>query len=295
MQGGLNGGFILKRVVGAIVLILLFVLAGTYFFGRREKKVEVSRTGVVRSPAENETGTEETAGMREKLREAKRLLRRAKTLESQGKLLDSIEVYEKIKREYPESPQMKEVFSGLGKLKMKLLFYPLITKKSLLYEVKSGDTLEGIARKFNTTVGLIMKSNGLRGDLIRIGDKLKVVTAGFFLVVDKSLNLLTLKMDDEVIKTYRVSTGPTTPVGMFKITSKLIRPLWKGVYLPSHPDYPLGSRWMGINSSEYGIHGTDKPEEVGKVVTKGCIRMTNPDVEELYLILPTGTEVTVIE
>jgi len=282
-------------VIGAIVLILLFVLAGTYFFGRREKKDEAFQTGAARPSAEKEVGTEESVGMREKIEEAKRLLRRAKDLESQGRTLDSIEVYEKIKREHPESPQMEEVFSALGNLKMKLLFSPLITKKSLLYEVKSGDTLEGIARKFNTTVGLIMKSNGLRSDLIRIGDRLKVITAGFFLVIDKSLNLLTLKMDDEVIKTYQVSTGPTTPAGTFKITSKLIRPPWKGVYLPSHPDYPLGSRWMGINSSEYGIHGTDKPEEVGKVVTKGCVRMTNPDVEELYLILPAGTEVTIVE
>ncbi len=285
----------MKRVAGAIVLILLFVLAGTYFFSRREKKDEALQTEAARPPAEKETGTEESAGMPEKIKEAKRLLRRAKDLESQGRILDSIEVYEKIKMEYPESSQMKEVSSALGNLKMKLLFSPVITKKSFLYVVKSGDTLDGIARRFNTTVGLIMKSNGLRGDLIRIGDKLKVVTAGFFVVVDKSLNLLTLKMDEVVVKTYQVSTGPTTPVGTFKITSKQVNPVWKGIVLPGHPDNPLGSRWMGINSSEYGIHGTDKPGEVGKVVTKGCVRLTNSDVEELYLILPARTEVTIIE
>ena len=43
-----------------------------------------------------------------------------------------------------------------------------------LYEVKSGDTLSGIARRHNTTVKAIRDANGLVTDRIIVGQKLKI-------------------------------------------------------------------------------------------------------------------------
>ena len=57
----------------------------------------------------------------------------------------------------------------------------------------------------------------------------------------------------------------------------------------------LGSRWLGFNMPGYGIHGTIEPETIGKQVTAGCVRMRNSDVEELYDILPLGTEVSIVD
>jgi lipoprotein-anchoring transpeptidase ErfK/SrfK len=67
-----------------------------------------------------------------------------------------------------------------------------------------------------------MKSNGLKTDLIKPGMKLKVAQARFSVIVDKSQNTLILKSNEEVIKTYRVSTGKnnSTPTGTYKITTK---------------------------------------------------------------------------
>ncbi len=44
------------------------------------------------------------------------------------------------------------------------------------YKVKSGDSLSVIAAKYHTTVSKIKKANGLRSDLIRIGQVLKIPT-----------------------------------------------------------------------------------------------------------------------
>jgi hypothetical protein len=44
------------------------------------------------------------------------------------------------------------------------------------YNVKSGDSLSTIAAKYHTTVSKIKKANGLRSDLIRIGQVLKIPT-----------------------------------------------------------------------------------------------------------------------
>jgi lipoprotein-anchoring transpeptidase ErfK/SrfK len=37
------------------------------------------------------------------------------------------------------------------------------------------------------------------------------------------------------------------------------------------------------------------PETIGQQITQGCVRMKNAEVEELYTILPLGTEVTIVD
>jgi lipoprotein-anchoring transpeptidase ErfK/SrfK len=60
-----------------------------------------------------------------------------------------------------------------------------------------------------------------------------------------------------------------------------------------HPLNPLGVRALYLGSSMYRIHGTDAPWTIGTAVSKGCIRMYNEDVLDLYPRVPTGTRVTV--
>ena len=60
-----------------------------------------------------------------------------------------------------------------------------------------------------------------------------------------------------------------------------------------HPMNPLGVRAMYLGSSAYRIHGTDAPWTIGQAVSKGCVRMTNEDVLDLYPRVPVGARVTV--
>ena len=60
-----------------------------------------------------------------------------------------------------------------------------------------------------------------------------------------------------------------------------------------HPMNPLGVRAMYLGASTYRIHGTDAPWTIGQAVSKGCIRMFNEDVKELYPKVPVGMKVTV--
>ena len=79
-------------------------------------------------------------------------------------------------------------------------------------------------------------------------------------------------------------TGPT----MIKENPRL--PTW----VPGgHPMNPLGVRALYLGSSAYRIHGTDAPWTIGQPVSKGCIRMYNKDVVELYNRVPVGTRVTI--
>lgn len=221
--------------------------------------------------------------------------------EKNGELLKARETYQKIIEKFPASVNVSKAQDGVDNLNVKILFSSIPTKDSFIYEVQKGDALNKIAKKFNTTPELISKANGLKDASLRAGQKLKVSKAKLNIVVDKSQNILTLKSDQDIFKTYRVSTGKNscTPVGTFKVTSKIVDPPWypsSGGMIPAgDPKNVLGSRWMGISKQGYGIHGTTDPESIGKSVTEGCVRMKNSDVEELYSIIPIGTEVVIID
>lgn len=208
--------------------------------------------------------------------------------------------YQRLINEFPNSPEIMNWEKKVEEINLKLLFSPVLIPKSTLYQIKPGDTLTKISREFKTTAELIIKSNGLKDDKILPGKKIKVWTAPFSIVVDKSQNTLILKTDEEIIKTYIVSTGSnnSTPVGNFKITNKLPNPTWfkaGAVVAPNSPDNILGSRWLGFDLAGYGIHGTTDPGNLGKQITRGCVRMSNSDVEELYAIVPIGTEITIVD
>ncbi|MFA5115665.1 MAG: L,D-transpeptidase family protein [Candidatus Omnitrophota bacterium] len=220
--------------------------------------------------------------------------------EKQGKLVEARDSFKKAYETYPGANIVKEAKPKVEELNMKILFSPYLDSYSKEYTVQAGDSLAKIAKVFGTTVDLLRKSNNISGNTIRLGQRLKVVTVKFSVVVDKSQNLLMLKQNDNVIKIYKVATGTNncTPVGTFKITTKLVDPVWykAGVVAPpGSPENILGTRWMGLSKEGYGIHGTTDPSSLGKQATAGCVRMLNAEVEELYGLLPEGTEVTIVD
>lgn len=229
------------------------------------------------------------------------LLSKARDLTEKRDIVKAKEAYQAVVDKFPASERVPKIQESIEDLNVRILFSPIVLSDAFVYEVQKGDTLIKIAKKNNTTVELISGTNGISGSLIRVGQKLKISKTRFSIIVDKSQNILTLKSDDTIFKTYRISTGKdsSTPVGKFKIMNKIIDPSWYpptgGVIPPGDSRNVLGSRWMGLSSPSYGIHGTTDPESIGKSVTEGCVRMKNSDVEELYSIVPEGTEVEIVD
>lgn len=98
--------------------------------------------------------------------------------------------------------------------------------------------------------------------------------------------------------------GFPTPEGRYIIRSKRENPSWfippslQEKYgrkvIPPGPDNPLGAYWMRLDDTMYGIHGTDIPWSVGRLVTHGCIRLYPEDIENLYPIVNAGTKVNIL-
>lgn len=199
----------------------------------------------------------------------------------------------------------------------KLVFSPMPTPDSVMYSVKSGDTIVRISQQYNIPpgsdkegqqyLGHIRRINKLKiGSLIHPDTKLKIITGKFSVTIDKSDFTLTLYLDNNFVKEYPVAIGhPTenpTPEGIYHIDTKLVNPPWtrskengtKERIPYGDPRNILGTRWMGLAENKtLGIHGTTKPESIGKAITNGCIRMYNKDIEEIFDLLPLGAEVII--
>ena len=93
--------------------------------------------------------------------------------------------------------------------------------------------------------------------------------------------------------------------GVERVTRKAVNPSWTPTarmrrenpelpaFMPGgHPRNPMGVRALYLGSTLYRIHGTDAPWTIGKNVSKGCIRMHNQHVVELYKRVRIGTRVT---
>jgi lipoprotein-anchoring transpeptidase ErfK/SrfK len=65
-------------------------------------------------------------------------------------------------------------------------------------------------------------------------------------------------------------------------------------YMAGGPGNPLGARAMYLGGTVYRIHGTNAPGTIGTRVSSGCIRLTNPDVSDLYSRVNVGTKVVVL-
>jgi lipoprotein-anchoring transpeptidase ErfK/SrfK len=75
--------------------------------------------------------------------------------------------------------------------------------------------------------------------------------------------------------------------------SEEARSLGRKLILPPGPNNPVGLAWIGLDLPGYGIHGTPKPEQVGRTESHGCFRLANWDALTFLDLVWTGLPVVV--
>jgi lipoprotein-anchoring transpeptidase ErfK/SrfK len=126
------------------------------------------------------------------------------------------------------------------------------------------------------------------------------------LIVNRNKFTLTVYHNFKIEKRYRIAVGMQgleTPAGLYHIENKAVNPGWQvpnsawagslaGTYVPPGPQDPIKARWLGIINGA-GIHGIDPSEygSIGHNASHGCVRMTIPDVIDLYDRVPVGTPI----
>jgi L,D-transpeptidase ErfK/SrfK len=95
-------------------------------------------------------------------------------------------------------------------------------------------------------------------------------------------------------------------VGEYRVGKKRIDPEWRvpksilaekpelPPVVPPGPDNPLGSRWLTIGNTSYGLHGTNVRWSIGRIATHGCVRLYEEDVVRLYDRVREGTRLQLV-
>jgi hypothetical protein len=217
------------------------------------------------------------------------------------------------------SPEQRQTIKDeMARLSKDWLFGPAAFPGDMLcdtYTVKSGDVLDIIGRRMKVPYEMLMEINGIqRARGLQVGHAIKVIHGPFHAKVNRSTFTLDLYLQDMYVRSFKVGLGKTgyaTPTGHWRVQDhgKLVKPPWTDpdtgrLYKSTDPDYPLGSRWIGLEGLDgaakgrtgFAIHGTKDPEQIGTAGSRGCIRMYNEDAILMYnLLVPLNSQVDVID
>lgn len=108
----------------------------------------------------------------------------------------------------------------------------------------------------------------------------------------------------QLVAAFPVTMGSTQfplPIGRWKATTYAFLPPFhyqpellqdpqsdKELRLPPGPNGPVGVAWLDLTKENYGIHGTNEPQTIGRAESSGCIRMANWDVLRLVRMMKPG-------
>lgn len=128
------------------------------------------------------------------------------------------------------------------------------------------------------------------------------------IVISTSERALYLTLGNNRAIRYRVAVAKRGMqwYGTRYIDGKYVNPAWspppevrrdhprmRAVYEGGAPDNPMGVRALTLTGGEYAIHGTNRPNSVGRFASYGCFRMYNEDIVDLFERVRVGTPVIV--
>ena len=182
--------------------------------------------------------------------------------------------------------------------------------------IARGEHTTGIARRYNTTIDLLVRLNrGLKPSRIEVDDELTVLdlaTTPVELVVMRSSFRLLLWRGPVLIGCFTVGLGAErspTPLGVSEIWQCVRNPEWrdpdtKKIFKPTEPGNVLGGYWIAFKPGDdhrfkgIGMHGytAEKPERwLGHPGSHGCVRLVQDDIAALFALVRPGMKVTVRE
>lgn len=205
---------------------------------------------------------------------------------------------------YWDEPQLRSVIASRIDATARSIYFDPQPHYMPAYEVAPGDQLRVFARQYNVPWEYLARLNRIDDPgRIKAGQRIKVIKGPFAAVIDLSDFVLTVHGHGYYVRRYPVGVGKdgTTPMGTFRVVLKEANPKYYGpdvVMERDDPANPLGERWIGLDDgagrpTSYGIHGTIDPGSIGKAESRGCVRLRNEDVAEVYDLLGVGSEVVI--
>lgn len=183
--------------------------------------------------------------------------------------------------------------------------------------------LELVAEKSWAHTNLILRLNPtVNWTNVAVGDKLRVPKVEPPVIATKAA-FLRIFLSGRVLQAFDAETNllvhfpcsvaaamDKRPSGELRVETKVEKPnytfnpeifpespearqIGRKLLLPPGPNNPVGTVWIGLDQPGYGIHGTPRPEAVGRAETHGCFRLANWNAELLLKLVEIGTPVVI--
>ncbi len=185
--------------------------------------------------------------------------------------------------------------------------------------VGPGETLLGIARRHDLGFVEIRAANpGLDPWIPALGSRVVLPTA--HLLPAARREGIVINLADQRLYFFPPRGGPVmsfpigigkkrweTPLGQTRVVGKRENPTWVPppsiraerpdlpAAFPPGPNNPLGAFALDLAWDRFVIHGTNRPEGVGRRVSHGCIRLYPEDIARLFPLVKRGTPVTFLD
>jgi len=207
--------------------------------------------------------------------------------------------------------------------------YPLPPQGSALVgtlqqaRASSTDTIESIARRYDMGYFELLEANPdiMQREAVKPTETVLITSQFILPQVPKQglvINLAEMRLyyypeGGKEVMTFPVGIGRegwSTPLGKTEIITKVEQPTWyvpasirkarakQGVQLPLKvppgPDNPLGDYALILKMKGYLIHGTNRPDGVGRRSSAGCLRMYPEDIKTLFPLVKVGIPVRII-
>jgi hypothetical protein len=214
--------------------------------------------------------------------------------------------------------QLAFVKAKLSELAEQWLFSRAVLENDKLcghYKVKPGEQFRTIGIQCKVPFEILMEINNIaRPEALQAGEIIKIIYGPFHARVYLSTYTMDLYLQNTFVRSFPVGLARAdreTPTGVWlvKPDGKLISPTWTDpdtgkTYQAQDTDYPLGSRWIGLEGIKgdavgrtgFAIHGTKDPNQIGSATSRGCIRLHNGDAKLIYnLLMPGLSQVEVVK
>ena len=216
------------------------------------------------------------------------------------------------------------LISALAALPAAAAEYPLAPGQQVIgelgrYVVRQGDLFPDIARRFDVGYTALVAANpGVDTWAPTAGREITIPSLHILpdaprqgIVVNLAQwRLFYFPPSGDRVDTYPLGLGiigRKTPLGTTRVVGKEANPAWYPppsiraerpelpAMVPPGPQNPLGAFAVHLGWKNYRIHGTNKPDGVGRNVSHGCIRLYPEDIEKLFNAIAVGTPVRVVD
>ncbi|MGD9183239.1 MAG: L,D-transpeptidase family protein [Desulfobacterales bacterium] len=231
----------------------------------------------------------------------------------------SLECFQKIVKDYPDSEYRRDSQMMIFQI------YNVINKDKIIatQQTQIETSWQGVKSRENEIITLQEKIETLEEQIETGEEQIETLEQKIFtlrtepadkVLIEKKERRLTLLSKGEVIKTYKIALGGDpvgpkerqgdnkTPEGTYIIDSRNSN---SGYHLSLHISYPnekdkMRAKDLGVSpGGDIMIHGIKNglawvgALHAGIDWTKGCIAVTDKEMEEIYKLVPNGTIVEI--